>query len=366
MKKRRRKKIRKLPLNKKTLFISLGVIVICLAALLFVLFKWVGSPDDYTPDDYTPEDIEETIPDEDVSENEPEPVIQYPAPDYDFVTEEVNVEIEGLERSYNIAWVSDLHMITDHEAGDVNEEFLATVEERYNTLSVTEDGTMHGDQLWPEIIKFLNYTNFDAIIFGGDIMDYCSNSNMELFMEGYEQLRAPVLYIRADHDYGAWYGGETFSQEDVYNLHAAIDGDSLDNKHLDLGEFMIVGVNNSTKDISEEQLSINKDLFGSGKPIIAVTHVPYESTIDTSLSELSMQVRNKIYYWRNGEQFSPNDKTKKYINMIYDENTPVEQVLAGHLHAQWDGPLTNQVRQHIFTPAFQGVIGIIHVIPGDN
>ena len=108
-------------------------------------------------------------------------------------------------------------------------------------------------------------------------------------------------------------------------------------------------------------------MFAKGKPVIIVTHVPYEAKVDTpgideSLEELSMRVRNKIYYWGGGK-YEPNDKTKQYFSMIYSDDTPVVQVLAGHMHEKWDGMITEKVPQHIFSPAFKGVIGIVHIVP---
>ncbi len=106
------------------------------------------------------------------------------------------------------------------------------------------------------------------------------------------------------------------------------------------------------------------DVYSRGKPVIMATHVPYDTKVDDTLKELSMQVRNTIYYWSDeSDQYKPNDVTRKYLDMVYDENTVVSQVLAGHLHASWDGMISAQVSQHIFAPAFSGSIGIIHVVP---
>ncbi len=287
--------------------------------------------------------------------------IIYPKPEYTFTTEIVTIEIPNLTKEYTLAWVSDLHLIADHESGDVSEEFLPTVEDRYNNMFVTADGK-HTDELWPEIVKFLNIGDYDGIILGGDLMDYCSTKNMSAFIEGYSQLYAPIIYIRADHDYGSWYGNENFTQEHVYELHKSIDGDDLHDKYLDFGEFLIVGINNSTKNITVEQLEILKKLYDTNKPIIAVTHVPYRSYVDDSLETLSMEFRNKIYYWGGGE-YIPNEETNKYIDYIYRDDSNVKQVLAGHLHTSWDGMITDQVRQHIFTPAYSGTIGLIHIVP---
>ena len=62
----------------------------------------------------------------------------------------------------------------------------------------------------------------------------------------------------------------------------------------------------------------------------------------------------------------PNDVTTNFLNNIYKEDTSVVEVLAGHLHGSWDGNLTEQVRQHIFEPAYLGSVGIIRFVPEDE
>ncbi|MBE5851621.1 MAG: hypothetical protein E7299_01500 [Lachnospiraceae bacterium] len=322
------------------------------------------------------ESIEETLPidkpeeqpiKEEVVPEPEEPKKIYPQPEYDFELEEIVVEIPDMKKEYTYAWVSDIHLITDIEEGDVDAESLLTLLQRYETLSITDDG-VHGKELWPEIVKYLNYEygegNLDAVIFGGDLLDYYSPKNMDYFQTYYKQLDIPKLYIRADHDYGAFYGA---SESEGYRRHAELDGDDWEKKYIEEEDFIILGINGSTKDIPEERLPYLEEMFAKNKPIIIVTHVPYEADIDTpdipeSLEELSMRVRNKIYYWGGGN-YKPNDKTKQYFDMIYTEDTPVVQVLAGHMHEAWDGMITEQVRQHIFTPAFKGTIGLVHIVP---
>lgn len=296
---------------------------------------------------------------ENEQETEQEVVCEPPA--YDFTVEEVVVEIEGLQREYTLAWVSDLHMITDKEAGDVDVAQLYDVKKRYDDLPVTQDG-IHAEDLWPEIVKFLNYQEFDGIIFGGDMIDYCSSSNIEALKDGYDSLHAPVLYIRADHDYGSWYGSYTLNDIKAHSLQASIDGDDIEKKYLEFDDFIVIGVDNSNKNMPSGQMWMLEELYNKGKPVIAVTHVPYESKVDDSLEKLSFQVRNKVYYWGGGD-YIPNEYTEEYFHMIYREETHVEQVLAGHLHASWDGMITEQVPEHIFGPAFEGHLGVIHVVP---
>lgn len=310
-----------------------------------------------------PEELEETA-----SEPSPEPsteeAISYDPPEYDFRTDEITVKIPGLDRDYEIAVVNDLHLITDHVAGDVLEENLPTVNERYETLSVTEEG-IHAEELWPEIIRFLNYHDFDAVIFAGDLLDYSSHSNMDILKKGFEELKYPkdrILYLRSDHDYGGWYGGGVYTDNDGFNAQAALwDGDS-GRGYIDFGTFQILGINKSYQNLTEERLEFLKEKLDEGKPVIVATHVPFYSEKDPSLEAVSMAVRNRIYYWNPEESsYCPDANTQEWIDRMYAPDSNVVQIVAAHMHAAWDGYVTSQLKEHIFAPAFQGNIGIFHV-----
>ncbi len=301
----------------------------------------------------------------------------YPPPEYAFKTEDMTLRLPGLSREYTLAWVSDLHMVTDHEPGEgVIEEKLKQVRDRYEELPVTKDG-IHAEDLWDDVVDFLNYGRFDAVIFGGDMMDYCSVSNVERLKEGFARLdpRIRILYLRADHDYGCWYGGMKFKDGRAKELHREIDGDAPEDKRMLFGneespEFAVIGVNDSTLNLTDDALARLKGWYKEseekGYPVIACTHVPYASIKDSSLKKLSMKVRNEVYYWNSDGspgKFIPNGNTWEFMQMLYQENTTARIVLAGHLHASWEGTLNHDLKQHIFGPCFEGNVGIIRVKP---
>ena len=354
--------------------IILSAILAALTIAGLILFFIMPDPyaDLPAPAEVSSTPIQEPFPD-DKPDDEPiviptQPEIVYPAPAYDFVEEEVWVEAPGIDHEYTIAWVSDIHMITDLEAGDVSEASLETVLNRYETLSITPDG-IHGKDLWPMIVDYLNYNDFDAVIFGGDLLDYCSTSNMEALEKGFSRLKYPkdrILYLRADHDYGSWYsdGSTGFDDYKVEELHIALDGDDYTSKYIDFGDLIIAGVNRSIKKPGSEQMAVLTELYGRGIPVIAATHVPYYSEVDPSLEELSMLVRNRIYYWApNSETYVIDGDMQNYLNLIYSQDSPCVEVLAGHLHAAWEGEIREGLEEHIFSPAFMGVIGVVHVVP---
>lgn len=365
-------------LRRKNVYVLACIIAALLCTISVVIFVAVSDRNTQTKPPEKPE-AEEIPPlleepslteEPSLSDNDTEtvePPVTYPEPEYNLTLEEIYVPLENISREYRIAWVSDLHMITDHEAGGVSAGSLVQIKKRYKTLSVTEDG-VHAEELWPDIVKCLNTGDYDAVVFGGDMLDYCSVSNMEALKKGYDDLRYDkdrILYIRADHDYGAWYVGDNFTQWDIYDLHEELDGDDPEKKYLDMGEFVLIGINNSTQNITEENLAIVESQYAKAaeenKPVIAVTHVPYGSITDPSLEALSMEVRNKEYYWLG--YWQPNEPMRRYLDLLFREDTQVKQVLAGHLHAPWDGMITEQLREHIFSPAFSGTIGVIHFVP---
>ena len=363
--------------NKKNTRMT-ALLVLLILILLAEIFVWIWGAHKRRNEENR-EEIESTevssSTEEETEQESTEEEAYYPEPKYQFQTEEIVVEVSGISREYTVAWVSDLHMVTDHEiSDDILAEDLDAVKIRYDFFQ-TADG-VHGEDLLPEVIDFLNYGMFDGIIFGGDMLDYCSVSNMELLKSEFDRLnkKVPVLYIRADHDYGFWYGGDGFTETDAENMHKEMDdGDDLTTKYLDFGELIILGVNRSTKDMFPEQYSILDEMFTNAasekKPVIVATHVPYASKIDdtneVTLYDRSMEIRNKIYYWGGGN-YVPNDVTANFLDKIYREDTNVVEVLAGHLHAGWDGKLTEQVRQHIFEPAYLGSIGVIRFVPKDE
>lgn len=361
-------------LRRKKFLLPACITAALLITISVVVFLAVSNRDTVTEQPVIPEaeeipplTEEPAVSDNDTQPETEEPPVVYPEPEYNLTLEEIYVPLENISREYRIAWVSDLHLITDHEPGGISDGSLIKVIRRYNTLAVTQDG-VHAEELWPDIVKCLNTGDYDAVIFGGDMMDYCSVSNMDALKKGYEDLRYDkdrILYIRADHDYGAWYVGDNFTQLDIYDLHKDLDGDDPEKKYLDMGEFVVIGINNSTQNITEENLSIVESQYenaaAQNKPVVAVTHVPYGSVTDPSLETLSMEDRNREYYWLGDWQ--PNEPMRRYLDIIYREDTQVKQVLAGHLHAPWDGMITEQLRQHIFSPAFSGTIGVIHFVP---
>ncbi|MGN0351736.1 MAG: metallophosphoesterase [Roseburia sp.] len=274
--------------------------------------------------------------------------------------EKVTLQIPGLQQDYDFLWLSDLHIIAGTE--DIAPEDMDTVEERINAFQ-TSTGVQSA-QLWEELPAVLDNYHADAIFFGGDMIDHASEENIACLQQGLAQLQTPYIYVRADHDMKPWYCEEPDSVP-VEEKQAQIDGNPVVSC-LEYEDLCVVGINNSTSQLSSEALNQVESIYDKGKPMIVVTHVPLDSQVDTTLSQQSKQVwQGRNLTWGSGAAYEPDAVTQEFLDMVYEEDTHIKAVLCGHMHFSWDGQLTESTREHVFSPAAGGTIGVIHVTDGD-
>ena len=273
----------------------------------------------------------------------------------DYQEEYVNVKIPGLTENYTFLLVADLHIVEG--MGDVSEDKLQEVQLRKMAF-VNDKGVSSEDQ-WKELPDTLNSVKADGILFGGDMIDYASTANIEMLGEGLKQLESPFMYVRADHDYGTWYG--SLSDEEVRGMQEELDHTPSVIK-WEYDQFIILGIDNNTSQISAEMLEEIKSIFAIGKPIILLTHVPFNSLVDDSLDAQSKAAwGDRNLTWGDNCYYVADANTREFMDLIFDENSPVVEILSGHLHFTWDGYINDKVHQHVFSAAYQDAIGVVTI-----
>ncbi len=271
--------------------------------------------------------------------------------------EEIEVAVPGLTEEYHFLFLSDLHIIVEDES--VPEEDIDTVRSRLLWSSVMQGESAAG--YWGGLAEILDSCNADAILLGGDMIDFCSPSNIECLREGLDHINTPYMYVRADHDYKPYYCKD-ITEEECARLHTDIDGDKEVQK-LEFPEIYVAGLNNSTSPLSESALKSMKNLFAKEKPVILLTHVPYDSEVSSDLEDASKAAwQGRSLVWGLGDSYYKADgTTSEFLDMLYAEDSPVKEIVSGHLHFTWDGNITQNTHQHVFSPAFQKQIGVITV-----
>ena len=271
--------------------------------------------------------------------------------------EEVHIHIPGLTQTYHFLWVSDLHIVIDNE--EIAEENHETVAGRQTSWAIRPDGKQAVDWWAEELAEQINSASPDAILFGGDMLDLCSEATVEKLKEGLSKITVPYIYIRADHDSQPYW--TILNNEEAKALQDSVCGNDAVFV-FNYPEIIILGINNSTFQMSEAAVEQMKEIAAREKPIIVVTHVPYDSVVDRSLDETSRAVwQDRNLSWGKDTYYKPKDVTSQWMEIVYGENSPVVEVLAGHLHFTWDGMINESVHEHVFSQAFSGNIGLITV-----
>ena len=279
--------------------------------------------------------------------------------------EYVYLTMPGISRTYTIAWISDTHNMADQTEGEINGAYWTNFQARRQDANLMGPGNVHGEDVLPDMISYVNNHSFDALILGGDILDYCSTANVDYLKACLSKLEMPssrVMYLRADHDLGTDLY-PTMSSDQARSMHESIMGGYGGIKRIDLGEFVIQGINYSVSPISEEQWDSIKTDYNAGKQMLVATHVPYKSNVDSSLYDLSMGYRGKEYYW-GGYWNASTGPQDQFLNTLYNNNSGnIHYLLAGHLHKSWDGKISANTKQHIFGPGYTRTIGVITIRP---
>ena len=281
--------------------------------------------------------------------------------------EPVSISVPGLKKTYRLLWCSDLHIGMYPDDPDVDEEHASAVAERC-AMYRNADGRSP-DEVWKDMSACIDRFGADVLILGADMLDYASAANLDALRSGLSGVETPWMYIRADHDYARWYG--PLSLKKMRKLHRALA--PQDPVWVsDLGEILVIGLDNTTSALSEEALERVEELFSEGKPVILCMHVPVDqeegglSGSGESLADLSRRLwEGRVLCWGDGDEYDTGKSAvmKKLLDLIRADDSPVAAVLTGHLHTAWDGLITLDCTEHVFEPAFTGSLGMITVSP---
>lgn len=245
----------------------------------------------------------------------------------DHVREEYLV-IEGLEKEYELLFVTDTHVIVS--SPDDGEQILANAAER---MPLFYDGAgVSSAEQFPYWIDYANEREVDAVLFGGDIIDYPSSSNIEFLNENVSQLDMPYLYTLGNHDWTyPWeYMTDKAKQEYIPMLQPVIEENGTI-EIMDMEDFLVVSVDNSSGQVHPDALEQYLQVLEQKKPVIVLVHVPFmtQSVLGKANEVWDSPV---VIGAGNYGGIYPSEESTAFIEATTAEDSPVIAILAGHVH----------------------------------
>lgn len=258
----------------------------------------------------------------------------------------------GLSRPFRIVHISDMHLAckdefcTEKEAKEADERSENWLRLRKDFARASgevceKDHSLPAEQQFSDLLDYTMKNNADALVISGDVFDHYSPANMRFIKEKLNHLTLPYLWVCGNHE-----GGSKNYTEYVPFMHSDPSFGVLD-----LKELFIVGLDNSSREILPEQLEKLEEIFTKRKPVLLVMHVPMMTKSNHEL----LKARCGPYFVLNHECCSKT--TEKFCTLLQSGKTPVEAILAGHLHFENVSEFAHGKYQFV---ASQGLIGFLN------
>ena len=228
----------------------------------------------------------------------------------------------NLKHEYHFIHFSDVHAIS-YEKNDSEKEKNKAIENEKAWDYVKKDFAKHFNEYFGKeheisskecLCKLIDYTNKEnpnLLVLTGDIIDYNSNSNFKFLKEELNTLKCPYLFTNGNHE----------AQEEFYD---EITNSSSDFNVYEFEDLLVIGIDDSLKSVSENQLNKLKNEVKKNKSIILCMHIP----LLTKYNEKEME-KYDSYFIINYKNC--NESSKAFIDYVTNEPL-IKAILCGHTH----------------------------------
>ncbi len=179
----------------------------------------------------------------------------------------------------------------------------------------------------------------DALVIAGDTMDYINGANLRISEKLFGKFEKPFVQVCGNHE----------PHNDIPEGYV-VSKIKNEIQTVDLGDMIIIGLDNSQRKITASQLDALKAFAQEGKPMLLVMHVPIMNDENRELL-----LKSGVYFQLNYDG-CPKENLE-FIEFIKENGDKIIAVLAGHLHYSNVSKISDDVTQYVTS---QGVTGNIH------
>ena len=273
---------------------------------------------------------------------------------------EETIVVEGIEEEYTFLFLTDTHVVvSDPEASEQQAEY----ETQRAQMFVNAEGISSAEQ-FPYWVQYANELQVDAVLLGGDIIDTPSDTNLQWLQMQLSQLDMPYLYVNGNHDWTyPWEYMTEVGRETYLPLLEPFMQGNTDIQTLPLEEIMIVGIDDSSNQVSSGVLPEYEQLLTQGKPTIVMCHVPFMT--QTALSRAKEVWGSPVVI--GGGNFGgiyPNEDSTQFLNLTTEAENPVVLMLSGHVHFYDSGVIDEEkgLLQLIGGAGYEGNAILLHIV----
>jgi hypothetical protein len=273
--------------------------------------------------------------------------------------EDLVVEVSGVEKEFSFIHWTDVHL---SECDQRDETLLVKMANRANGFGGDPTGVAR------ELVKTFNALKPDLVTVTGDFLDAPTQANIEIGAEILDSLDSPVCITVGNHEWG--FLVEPRDRDYWQPRLQPLSKQPLDWHVQQMHGVNLLFVDDSTYQITPEQLQKTEQLLEDGKPCILFLHIPV--AIDSLVPRTVQTWRTPILLgaegispdmrtqWGMGDEIEPS--TVKFCSLV-KSHPQMKAIFAGHLHFDHDDEYRQGCSQYVTPGGFQKRYRKVRIVP---
>ncbi|MEX0771760.1 MAG: metallophosphoesterase [Balneolales bacterium] len=191
----------------------------------------------------------------------------------------VNYYSSAVRQSLKIILATDTHLGMNDERGDPYRKYSDRMAKAYNQTSHFKTGEPTNPQeSFRHVVQLAKESGADMLALPGDLFSWPSEAAIEWVQEILDDAGVPYIFVAGNHDWH--YEGMEGSMEDLRatwiekRLLPLYQGKNPLMAAYDIKGIRFVAIDNSTYQISDEQLAFFRAQVESGLPLVLLVHIP--------------------------------------------------------------------------------------------
>lgn len=270
--------------------------------------------------------------------------------------ETITLHIPGLTRTYTFYHTSDCHI--HYARPDATDEDKAFAE--VQTKRWSPKGILPVDA-FDDALDTADAAQADGIFLCGDVANYYVADTIEYIRQRLARVSTEVMYVCGNHE--GLYPGKNLNLRDSYPDYEDMMYHSPAGWARDFDEFIVVGIDNGDRKITQQQLDFLEEQIAKAKPILLLMHIPMIT--DSIIAPV------KEEHGEDGPAYflfgKPDDTelSQKFCEVVKRDGNHIAAVFAGHIHLSHAGEFAPGRMQYTSAPCFTGAIRKV-ILTGDQ
>lgn len=277
--------------------------------------------------------------------------------------QEEEVTIAGIRHDYGFLLIADTHISL---CDDRDSKMLEKAQMRREAFE--RESKKNAVRTFHNLITQSVRSQADLTIFAGDITDSAMYASIDFVQKETERLHMPYLYITGNHDFE--YGNEYFSKKAYKKYFPRLKNLTGTAQQYVIHEFddlIVAGINDKNNQFDKKAVKALLPYLKGTKPVILVMHVPLQPQYENSALEqqaddiwgLSEHGRCRVLLGETACR--PNKITQKLLDAVFESDSAVAAVFAGHIHFYNRSMLNDTTVQMVTGAGYYGDAVSIHI-----